>query len=60
VGIETSLFAISHLVIPDAERSEAIRNPEQRAGLDSGFAPGGPRFARTRWTRPGMTARAEC
>src|SRR3954452_18492100 len=33
-------------------------NPESRggyAGLDSGFVTIGPRFARTRWRRPGMT-----
>jgi hypothetical protein len=35
-------------------RSERTRNPDQ--SLDSGFVAIGPRFARTRCRRPGMTA----
>lgn len=36
-------------------REPGIQKLTPRVHLDSGFASIGPRFARTRWTRPGMT-----
>jgi hypothetical protein len=52
---------------PDEARRSGISAPLQSARCktinDSGFAPEpviGPRLARTRWTRPGMTVDAEC
>jgi hypothetical protein len=36
-----------------------MREPgiQKSLALDSGFDPNGPRFARTRWRRPGMTVK---